>query len=209
MGVNFVLKKVILHLCADIGSDSWFYANDAEYEVIKVGKDIGVENFNPPKNVYGVIANPVCTEFSILKNPNGKGDHEKGMFLVNHCLRIIKECSPVFWVLENPARGTLKNFLGMPDFIYQPWEYGSAWTKQTALWGNFNKPKKTHTWENCEKIELWSRPNREKPSLAYLHKSAINLIPEFHKFKGLINDDMSLRSLCSQRFAEAFFNANR
>ena len=51
-----MLKKVILHLCADIGSDSWFYANDDEYEVIKVGKEIGVENYTPPDNVYGVIA---------------------------------------------------------------------------------------------------------------------------------------------------------
>ena len=92
MGVNFVLKKVILHLCADIGSDSWLYANDNEYEVIKIGKEIGVENFNPPENVYGVIANPVCTEFSFAKwaNNKGEGDVEEGMFLVNHCLRIIK-----------------------------------------------------------------------------------------------------------------------
>jgi hypothetical protein len=53
------MKKIILHLCADIGSDSWFYANHNDYKVIKIGKDIGVENYNPPENVYGVIANPV------------------------------------------------------------------------------------------------------------------------------------------------------
>ena len=44
-----MLKKIILHLCADIGSDSWFYANDDEYEVIKIGKEIGVENYARPK----------------------------------------------------------------------------------------------------------------------------------------------------------------
>ena len=187
-----MLKKVILHLCADIGSDSWFYANNDEYKVIKVGKEIGVENYTPPDDVYGVIANPVCTEFSILKNPNGKGDHEKGMFLVNHCLRILKE------------------FLGAPKLTYQPYEYGSPWTKKTALWGEFNIPKKIHTWETVEKNpKLYVRPNRGKPSLAFLHKSAIYDIPEFLKFADLVHDDMSLRSLCSQTFAQQFFNANR
>ena len=58
------MKKIILHLCADLGSDSRYYQLDDDYEVIKVGQEIGVENYNPPKNVYGIIANPPCTEFS-------------------------------------------------------------------------------------------------------------------------------------------------
>lgn len=206
------MKKIILHLCADIGSDSWFYANHDEYEVIKVGKDIGVENYNPPETVYGVIANPVCTEFSFAKWANnlGDGDVEEGMFLVNHCLRIIKQCNPVFWVIENPATGRLKEFLGAPKLVYQPYEYGSPWTKKTALWGNFNTPAKLYTWDTVEKNDkLYVRPNRGKPSLAFLHKSAIYDIPEFLKFADFVNDDMSLRSLCPQSFAEQFFNANR
>jgi hypothetical protein len=206
------MKKIILHLCADIGSDSWYYVNHEDYEVIKIGKDIGVENYNPPENVYGIIANPVCTEFSFAKyaNNNGIGNHEEGMILVNHCLRIIKQSNPKFWVIENPATGRLKDFLGKPKLVYQPYEYGSPWTKKTALWGNFNIPDKTHNWQSVEKNDkLYTRPNRQKPSLAFLHKSAIHEIPEFHKFKDLVNDDMSLRSLCSQKFAEAFFNYNR
>lgn len=47
-------KKIILHLCADTGSDSYPYSQDSEYEVIRIGSDIGVENYHPPKNVYGV-----------------------------------------------------------------------------------------------------------------------------------------------------------
>jgi hypothetical protein len=206
------MKKIILHLCADIGSDSWFYANHDEYEVIKVGKDIGVENYIPPENVYGVIANPVCTEFSFAKwaNNKGDGDVEEGMFLVNHCLRIIKQCNPNFWAIENPATGRLKEFLGSPKLIYQPYEYGSPWTKKTALWGKFNVPKKLYTWNTVEKNDkLYVRPNRGKPSLAFLHKSAIYDIPEFLKFADLVHDDMSLRSLCSQSFAKEFFNVNR
>ena len=184
---------------------------DNNYEVIKIGKDIGVENYNPPKNVYGIISNPVCTEFSIAKGFHIDGDLRKGMFLVNHCLRIIKECNPTFWVIENPATGKLKDFLGEPDFIYQPWEFGSHWTKKTALWGKFNKPNKIFSnWEDVEKIEsLYIRGNRKKPSLVYLHKNDKYKIKEWDWAYDLINDDMSLRSMCSDGFAKAFYEANK
>jgi len=34
-------------------------------------------------------------------------------------------------------------------FIYQPWEFGSPWTKKTALWGVFNKPDRIYKkWEH-------------------------------------------------------------
>lgn len=205
------MKKIILHLCADIGSDTRYYQLDNNYEVIKIGKDIGVENYNPPDNVYGIIANPVCTEFSIAKGFHIDGDLRKGMFLVNHCLRIIKECNPTFWVIENPATGKLKDFLGEPDFIYQPWEFGSPWTKKTALWGKFNKPNKIFSnWEDVEKIEkLYIRGNRKKPSLVYLHKNDKYKIKEWDWAYDLINDDMSLRSMCSDGFAKAFYEANK
>ena len=205
------MKKIILHLCADIGSDTRYYQLDNNYEVIKIGKDIGVENYNPPVNVYGIIANPVCTEFSIAKGFHIDGDLRKGMFLVNHCLRIIKECNPTFWVIENPATGKLKDFLGEPDFIYQPWEFGSPWTKKTALWGKFNKPNKIFSnWENIEKIEkLYIRGNRKKPSLVYLHKNDKYKIKEWEWAYDLINNDMSLRSMCSDGFAKAFYEANK
>ena len=205
------MKKVILHLCADIGSDSRYFDLDDNFEVIKIGKDIGVENYNPPKNVFGIIANPPCTEFSTAKNFNHIGNIEEGMFLVNHCLRIIKEANPYFWVLENPANGRLKEHLGKPKFIYQPWEFGSPWTKKTALWGEFNIPNKIYSkWESVpNKIDLWTRRGRNKPALVYLHKSAKNLIPEFEWAKSLINDDMSLRSMCSAGFAKAFYEANK
>ncbi len=204
------MSKIILHLCADIGSDSKPY-RDAGYDVRLIGKDIGVENYHPPDNVYGVIANPVCTEFSMFNGFREKGDTEKGMFLVNHCLRIIKECSPVFHVIENPATGRLKDILGKPDYSYEPWWYGSPWTKRTALWGKFKIPqRKFLNWEDVPKNDnLYIRPLRQKPSLAFLHKSAINYIDEFSCFKNAIHDDMSFRSLCSQNFASAFFQENQ
>jgi len=202
------LSKIILHLCADIGSDSYYYQKNG-YDVRLIGVDIGVENYNPPSNVYGIIANPVCTEFSTAKGFHKIGDYHKGMFLVDHCKRIIKESNPKFWVIENPANGKLKDFIGIPDMVYQPWEFGDPWTKKTALWGNFNKPCALYqSWEDVPKNDkLYIKPRRRKPSLACLHKSSQKHIENFKKFK--VNDDMSFRSLCPQGFAKAFYEANK
>lgn len=218
-------QKTILHLCADTGSDSkpW---KDAGYNVILVGKDIGVENYHPPKDVYGVIANPVCTEFSTARSTGKARNPEEGMKLVKECLRIIDECddSLRFWVIENPAKGELKKFLGPPQYKYQPWWYGSPWTKETALWGKFDVPPRAyHKWEDVPKNDkLYTRPNRGKPSLAFMHAKAHGkYIPEFapfmeeilkHPSRDKVNGggaDMEFRSLCSQKFAQAFYQANK
>jgi len=205
------MKKKILHLCADIGSDSRYYQLNNEYEVILIGKEIGVENYTPDKDVYGIIANPVCTEFSTAAGFHKANDIEKGMFLVNHCLRIINAAKPIFWVIENPYNGKLKDVIGEPKAIYQPWEYGSPWTKKTALWGVFNMPKPIYkNWEDVPKNpNLYIRPKRNKPSFAFLHKSAIDFMPEFEFAKPFIKNDSDFRSLCSQGFAKAFFDSNR
>lgn len=203
--------KIILHLCADIGSDSYFYQLDSSYQVIKIGEEIGVENYHPPKNVHGIIANPVCTEFSTASGFHKERDYEKGMEMVNHCLRIIQEAEPVWWAIENPANGRLKDFLGKPTLIYQPWEYGSPWTKKTALWGNFNIPTPLFKkWEDVPKNpNLYVRPGRPKPALAFLHKSAVDLIPEFQWARNEIKCDADIRSMCSQGFAKEFYNINK
>lgn len=133
------------------------------------------------------------------------------MFLVNHCLRIIDSANPNFWVLENPFNGRLKDILGNPKAVYQPWQYGSPWTKKTALWGDFNMPTPIYEkWEDVPKNEkLYVRPTRQKPSLAFLHKQAINFIPEFEFAKQYVKNDADFRSLCSQGFANEFFKHNR
>jgi hypothetical protein len=206
------MQKIILHLCADIGSDSIFYQLDSNYKVILVGKKIGVENYIPPlTNIWGIIANPVCTEFSTIAGFDKKKDIEKGMYLVNHCLRIIKQSKPNWYVIENPANGRLKEILGKPQAIYQPWQFGSPWTKKTALWGNFVMPKSIYKkWEDVPKNQnLYIRPNRNKPSFAFLHKSSINFIQEFKRYTSLIETDSDFRSLCSQGFAKAFYEVNK
>ena len=201
--------KTILHLCADTGSDSWFYRTD-DYEVIMVGSDIGVENYSPDRPIYGVFANPVCTEFSTARSSGKARNPKEGMFLVEHCLRIIEECNPSFWVVENPAKGVLKDYIGAPTYEYEPWWYGSPWTKRTALWGKFNIPlRKYHQWNDVPKLDnLPTYQGRSKPSLAKLHYQHARHIPEFQHLPAP-KSDMEFRSLCSQKFAKAFFKANQ
>ena len=87
------MPRTILQLCADTGSDTWPYRDDPAYEVTTIGQDIGVENYHPDRPIHGIIANPVCTEFSPVRrgkpgeNYPHVSDPEKGMFLVRECQR--------------------------------------------------------------------------------------------------------------------------
>lgn len=189
--------RVILHLCAKEGSDSEPY-RDAGYDVRIIGEDIGVENYHPPENVYGIIANPPCTMFSIARtNAKKPRDLRAGMKLVEECLRIIWECqfrietvkvnqsanSPLkFWAIENPASGMLKWFLGNPVFQYQPYEFGDNCSKATALWGRFSLPMKPLLYNPI--------PSKRRKGGESWGASQEN------------------RSSCSPYFAKAFFQAN-
>ncbi len=210
------MRKIILHLCCDeeIHSDSQPYI-DAGYDVRLIGKRIGVENYTPHERIYGIIANPPCTMFSFARtNAKKPRDLQKGMIPVRHCLRIIWHClyfwldkdtqkySPLkFWVLENPD-AMLRWFLGKPAMIYNPYDFGDQYQKKTALWGNFNEPKKN--------------PIKLDPKLKALHKTNSQPLPKFDYMKskdiapgyfGKFNRQRR-RSICSPCFAKAFFEAN-
>lgn len=206
--MNNNANKTILHLCADTGSDSQPY-RDAGYNVILVGSDIGVENFDYDGEVWGVIANPPCTEFSTARSSGKARNPEEGFALVWECLRIINKVKPKWYVIENPAKGVLKNYLGEPKYSYEPWWYGSPWSKKTSLWGEFQIPPRLYAkWEDVPKLDgLYQRPGRGKPSLAFMHKSHYHKIPEFQTLR-VPTSDMEFRSLCSQKFAKAFMQAN-
>ncbi len=189
-------EKIILHLCcSEYGSDTRDY-KAAGYDVRYIDKKIGVENYHPPKSVYGIIANPPCTMFSIARTRAKKPrDLEEGMRLVKECLRVIWEAqyedlgkgrtlSLKFWALENPGSGLLRNFLGKPAFEYQPYEFGENRSKRTAWWGNFNAPP--------------------KPLLA-IGKIPHSMIGK----KGEIGShNTAIRSIASPQFTKAFFIAN-
>lgn len=195
-------KRVILHLCADIGSDSQPYA-DAGYEVIRVGEKLDVRTYTPPLGIYGIIANPPCTMFSHCRtNAKKPRDLRQGMELVQACLRIIWECqyriqkdtqkfSPLkFWMLENPARGMLRYFLGKPAMVYQPFEFGDDYQKETGIWGCFNEPKRSP-------IEC-SKPKFDKLKTREIHPDYYGKLTRTER-----------RSICSPGFAKAFFEANQ
>jgi len=148
------MNKIILDLCGGTGAWSKPY-KDAGYDVRLITlPDYDVRTYKPPENVYGILAAPPCTEFSLAKtNSKYPRDMKRGMELVYHCLKIIWECqyklpTPLakrtnlkFWALENPF-GLLRRYLGHPVLIFNPYDYGDPYQEKTCLWGYFNIPKK-------------------------------------------------------------------
>lgn len=134
-------------------------------------------------------------------------NEDAGMVIVNACLRIIDECKPEWWALENPV-GYLRNYLGEPRLTFQPWEYGDPWTKRTDIWGEFNIPPKLYSrWEDVpNKLDLYTRPNRSKPNFAYLHKSELAKIPQLQFAHP--KTDADFRAITPPGFAAAFYRAN-
>ena len=137
--------KIILDLCGGTGAWSKPY-KEAGYDVRVITlPDNDVRLYEPPKNVYGILAAPPCTEFSFAKHYHGKGNYKHdfvaGLSFVDACLRIIIISKPKFWVLENP-KGYLRRWLGKPALTFDPYEYGDPYKKKTDLWGCFSLPEK-------------------------------------------------------------------
>jgi hypothetical protein len=134
-------ERLILDLCAGSGSWSEPY-KAAGYPVRRVtwpGED--VRTLVPPDvRVWGLLAAPPCTEFSLAKNGQPR-DFQAGLETVSACLRLVLTCKPVWWALENPV-GLLSRWLGRPRFVFDPCDFGDPWTKRTAIWGDFREPTK-------------------------------------------------------------------
>lgn len=153
--------------------------------------------------MYGIIANPPCTEFSIAKT-TAKRDLVKGMELVEACLKIIWLCMSElesdakgartpklkFWALENPGSGMLRFFLGKPAFEYSPDEYGADFTKRTALWGHFNAPARPFILRS----KLTKRDVSNSVSVSMVRDR---------------RERTDLRSIAYEGFTKVFFQANR
>jgi hypothetical protein len=140
------MNKIILDLCGGTGSWSKPY-KEAGYDVRLITlPDNDVLTYEPPENVYGILAAPPCTDFASSgarwfkeKDENGATIESQGVLIA--CLRIIAKCKPKFWVLENPV-GRVRRWLGNPTLIFNPCDYGDPYTKKTLLWGEFNIPIK-------------------------------------------------------------------
>ncbi len=200
--------KIILDLCGGSGAWSKLYKdNGYDVRVITL-PEYDVRIYIPPIFVYGILCAPPCKDFSMVKSHVLKRDMITAMDIVNACMRIIFQCRVKFWALENPT-GLLRRYLKRPRFTFHPWEFGDPWTKKTDIWGRFEIPKTYYQhWHDVPKNEkLYIRPGREKPSIAFLHKSAMVDIEWMKSYE--VEDDSSFRAITPQGFAQAFFEANK
>jgi hypothetical protein len=201
-------NKIILDLCGGTGSWSQPY-NEAGYSVkIITLPDHDVMKYKLPKNktIYGILAAPPCTDFSVSgaqywKQKDIDGRTINSMAITMRCLAIIAQAQPTFWALENP-KGRLSKWIGKPQLIFDPCDYGDPWTKRTLIWGRFNDPIKTPIYPEgqwtgradqngiCDHLETW-------PSYNWIMK----LPPS--------KDRAALRSVTPPGFAKAFFEANQ
>lgn len=136
-------RRVILDLCAGSGAWSAPYKR-AGYRVVRVTlpqKDVRTFVAKGLR-VWGIVAAPPCTEFSLVRNGSKKPrDFAGGMECVNAVLRIVQQTRPQWWALENPV-GMLSQWLGTPRDVFDPCDFGDPWTKRTALWGSFALPSR-------------------------------------------------------------------
>jgi hypothetical protein len=202
------MSKIILDLCGGTGSWSKPY-KEAGYDVRLVTlPNNDVTTYSIQESVHGILAAPPCTEFSNLKHFfHNNRDIESGMKVVDACLGIIKKCSPTWWALENP-KGTLSTILGKPAMSFEPYQFGDGWTKRTHIWGNFCIPMVRYSWESCPKVNLYVRPSRSKPSVAFSHKREILEIPQLSWARSFVKTDSDARAITPPGFAKAFFEAN-
>lgn len=194
--------KIILDLCGGTGAWSKPY-KDAGYDVRNITlPEYDVRTYIPPENVYGILAAPPCTMFSLARTrAKTPRDFKRGMEIVKACLNIIWACryqpqyrqegSLKFWALENPV-GFLRQFLGYPYLTFHPCDYGDPYTKKTDLWGYFNLPKKKPIKLTENEKYRCKQNSRKLPP-----------IPEITSSK-----QAKKRAITPLGFAQAFFEVN-
>lgn len=196
-------NKIILDLCGGTGAWSKPY-KDAGYDVRVITLPThDITTYHPPENVYGILAAPPCTMFSmartVAKTPR---DLEGAMKVVSACLRIIWECQYrgtrlKFWAMENP-KARMRWFMGIPAMTFNPYDFGDPYRKPTDIWGNFNTElKKTP-------VEL--DPNQKKQS--QLNIQNLQPIPDDYIRDPNMSPRAIARSITHSGFAKAFFKAN-
>ena len=179
-------SKIILDLCGGTGawSDPYVKAGYNVRNITLPGND--VRSYIPPESVYGILAAPPCSEFSLAK-ANQPRDFKGAMEIVIACLSIIWECHPTFWCMENP-RGFLRQFIGKPPLTIWYWQFGDNLGKPTDLWGYYNPPKAIYT-EPPGLLQEWERIKSINPVQNQSRKD--------------------VRAITPPCFAKAFFEANK
>lgn len=156
---------LILDLCGGTGAWSQPY-REAGYRVeiidILCGRDVRlVQRIH---GVWGILAAPVCTDFSYARNRYPPSDAEllRSLSLVDACVRIAyaHRNALKWWALENPIN-KLRRYLGPPRLTFRQWEYGDAGHKPTGIWGDFTPPLKRPKPRTKPSTFRTSRPNAD------------------------------------------------
>lgn len=191
--------KVILSLCDYSGEWPRPY-REAGYKVVQVdlrnGHDVRLLQLKElPKKVHGILAAPPCTHLSNAGAVHWKKKGTRALLsslgIVDACLRFVCVYNPEWWCLENPV-GRINHYLGKPTMIFQPYEFGDAYTKRTCLWGKFNTELKRTPVEPTHRLMGGNKKNK------------IYRLPEITagRYKA------EIRSTTPAGFARAFFEAN-
>jgi len=197
--------KIILDLCGGTGAWSKPYA-DAGYTVYNITHPhddvFDYEGYKDLPSVYGILAAPTCTMFSLARTTaKTPRDLEGGFKLVHRCLEIIWYCrfhkDLKFWALENPM-GYLRQILGKPPLTMNPADYGANYTKRTDIWGYYNMPRKSPRIMTDEEKERCATNNRKLPPL-----------PDGYVLPDNFRPQQARRSITDNHFAQAFFKANK
>jgi hypothetical protein len=156
------VNRIVLDLCGGSGAWSRPYML-AGYDVRLVTlPEQDVRNYRPPPGVHGVLMAPPCTYFSYARNrykPTAI-EYEAALDIVHACLRIMRECHPLWWALENPIN-KLRRFIGEPNFRFYQWQFGDAGHKPTGIWGRFRPPMFRYADQfTRSKLSTW-RTNKE------------------------------------------------
>lgn len=201
--------KIILDLCGGTGSWSRPYKR-AGYDVRLITlPDFNVLNWRhypeimeplSAGNVYGILAAPPCTQFSMARNGcKTPRDFKDAMRVVRACMEIIwiarANGQLKFWALENPT-GYLRQFLGVPPMWFYQWEFGTKFYKRTDIWGYFNEParavKKRPDYDAQQSARKWDNPK----------------IPAYLKHLPSYQARAAWRAITPSKFARAFYKSN-
>lgn len=106
-------------------------------------------------------------------------------------MRIILTAKPKFWALENPV-GYLVNWLKEPQYIFNAWQFGDNYQKQTALWGEFNNP-------------IPSILDKPTGIIKFSMLKSYEIHPEFY---GILSRQ-ERRAITPWGFAKAFYEENK
>jgi len=154
--------------------------------------DLDYKTLWKPHEFCYIHASPPCTDYSCINrsHPNKVLNIEKSNDIVKRTIEIIEYLEPVYWTIENPQTGTLKDQpfmkdLDLPYFDIDYCRFGYDYRKRTRFWSNMEYPTTSCLGSGkCEgmigkrhKLNLGNGQKSKVPSL----KQKYSIPPDFVK----------------------------